>query len=169
MTIKKQMNILDVGCGGRLEEHRPLSGENVVSVDIDTEAKASVRGDIQLLPFPDNSFDIVYASHVLEHVHNPMQAVEELKRVTKNIVIIKVPNAHALFSDESVGHYFSWNRYTLRHLLEKFFAKTELTITVRYDKVHGKIRKQLYTLKVLLLTLLSGQKRELTAICYKKP
>lgn len=38
---------------------------------------------IEDLPFEDNEFDYVYASHILEHVDNPAKACAELQRVAK--------------------------------------------------------------------------------------
>jgi ubiquinone/menaquinone biosynthesis C-methylase UbiE len=35
------------------------------------------------LPFPDETFDLVVCSEVLEHLHNYMDAVDEIKRVLK--------------------------------------------------------------------------------------
>lgn len=49
--------------------------------------------DITNLPFPDQSFDVVFASHVLEHVSNDRQALVEIKRILKSpgIAILPVP------------------------------------------------------------------------------
>ena len=51
------------------------------------------RVDIQDLPFEDASYDVVYASHVLEHIRNDRQAVKEIRRVLKpgGIAILPVP------------------------------------------------------------------------------
>lgn len=49
--------------------------------------------DIQKLPFPDQSFDVVYASHVLEHIRDDIKALSEIHRVLKadGIAILPVP------------------------------------------------------------------------------
>ncbi len=39
--------------------------------------------DIQALPFPDSSFDVVVADQVLEHVRNPFKAIQESIRVLR--------------------------------------------------------------------------------------
>ena len=41
------------------------------------------RVDIQHLPFQDASYDIVYASHVLEHIPDDEQALSEIRRILK--------------------------------------------------------------------------------------
>ncbi|WFD45020.1 hypothetical protein MPSI1_003696 [Malassezia psittaci] len=40
-------------------------------------------GDIHSLPFGDNSFDVVHAHQVLQHVGDPVQALKEMWRVVK--------------------------------------------------------------------------------------
>ena len=40
------------------------------------------EGDLEAIPFPDEpKFDFLYASHVLEHTHNPQKAISEINRV----------------------------------------------------------------------------------------
>jgi SAM-dependent methyltransferase len=55
------------------------------------------------LPFPDATFDIVYAGNVLEHTENPVKVVEEGIRVLRpgGIFHTEVPNYLACFE----GHY----------------------------------------------------------------
>lgn len=55
--------------------------------------EADDRADIHNLPYPDESFDFVLCSHVLEHVEDPRRAVSELRRVLKqdSIAILMVP------------------------------------------------------------------------------
>jgi len=42
-----------------------------------------LRGDATRLPFPDNTFDSVVTSEVLEHIQNDVVAISELHRVLK--------------------------------------------------------------------------------------
>jgi SAM-dependent methyltransferase len=44
---------------------------------------ADVKADITNLPFPDESFDVIFCNHVLEHIPNDQQAMMELYRVMK--------------------------------------------------------------------------------------
>jgi len=52
--------------------------------------------DIQSIPYPDNSFDLVFASHVLEYVKNDKQAIKEIKRVLRpgGLAFLPVPMLH---------------------------------------------------------------------------
>lgn len=44
---------------------------------------ADVRCDIQQMPFADNSFDVIFCNHVLEHVDDDRKAMRELYRVMR--------------------------------------------------------------------------------------
>ena len=39
--------------------------------------------DVHKMPYPDETFDWVFADFVIEHIENPWQAVNEMKRVLK--------------------------------------------------------------------------------------
>ena len=49
--------------------------------------------DIQELPFENETYDFVYASHVLEHIPNDEKAISEIRRILKpsGIAILPVP------------------------------------------------------------------------------
>lgn len=45
-----------------------------------------------MLPFPDNSFDLAWEWAALWHITNPAQLVEELARISSNLVLLAMPN-----------------------------------------------------------------------------
>ena len=49
--------------------------------------------DLQKLPFADQTYDFVFASHVLEHIRNDNKAISEIRRILKlnGIAILPVP------------------------------------------------------------------------------
>jgi SAM-dependent methyltransferase len=51
------------------------------------------RVDLQNLPFKNNTYDCVFASHVLEHIKNDKKAISEIHRILKpdGIAILPVP------------------------------------------------------------------------------
>lgn len=51
-----------------------------------------IQGDIHKLPYPDNSFDTVICTEVLEHVVEPEKALQELVRVSSKYVVLTVPS-----------------------------------------------------------------------------
>ena len=77
-----------------------------VTADIDSPI-ADVTADIINLPFNDNSFDVIFCNHVLEHVQDDTKAMKELFRVMKKggMGIFQVPqdlNRDITFEDNSI-------------------------------------------------------------------
>jgi SAM-dependent methyltransferase len=59
-----------------------LFKENYLTADLnDTSAK--IKMDITDIQYPEESFDFIYCSHVLEHIVDDQQAMRELNRVVK--------------------------------------------------------------------------------------
>lgn len=50
-----------------------------------------VQGDLTRLPFPDNSFDVVFCSEVIEHVPAVEKACSEIARVARHEILVGVP------------------------------------------------------------------------------
>jgi SAM-dependent methyltransferase len=50
-----------------------------------------VQASALALPFADNTFDLVLAIEVLEHLPDPRQALLEIARVASDAVVISVP------------------------------------------------------------------------------
>jgi SAM-dependent methyltransferase len=79
---------------------------NIKYVSVDLESPlAMVQMDVTRLAFPDESFDFVLCSHVLEHVPDDQRALRELHRVLKRSgwAILQVPiKREHTFEDLSV-------------------------------------------------------------------
>ncbi|MFX0132590.1 MAG: methyltransferase domain-containing protein [Candidatus Hodarchaeota archaeon] len=75
----------------------------------------------EFLPLKDNSFDIVNASQVLEHILTPPLLLREMKRVSKDIVMLDVPNLRRFFPEKNPKHLYTWSHQSLRNLLELFY------------------------------------------------
>lgn len=85
----KMLHIAPEAC---LEDRfRGTIGTGYLTADL--FAKADIKMDITDIQFPDNAFDIVYCSHVLEHVPDDRKAMLEFWRVLKpdGWAIIMVP------------------------------------------------------------------------------
>jgi len=102
--------ILDVGCG--LHPKGDVNVDLLVPDDVqgyvlDPKTISNfVKADACFLPFKPNVFDQVECHHLLEHLDNPMQAVEEMVRVAKDKIVIAVPN----FYFEIIGNLFRKGR-----------------------------------------------------------
>lgn len=77
--------MLDVGCGAAYQSSLlRSSGRTILSMDIANRAyytNLNVLGDCTYLPFRDNCFDVIYCSHVLEHIQDRRKALLEMIRV----------------------------------------------------------------------------------------
>jgi SAM-dependent methyltransferase len=96
-------SVLDIGCAtGALLDFLRGRGWRVTGVEISPSAgyaQKERRLDVRNLPleecgFPDNSFDVVLASHLIEHLNSPRSFLTETYRVLKNggRVFITTPN-----------------------------------------------------------------------------
>lgn len=110
LEIKEDDKILDCGCGEGfyvMVITNLFPKVKIVGLDHDVEIleKAKkwigedknvtwVGGDIYKTPFPDNFFDKIILSEVLEHVPDDFQALKEVKRVLKpgGTLATTVPN-----------------------------------------------------------------------------
>jgi len=141
----------------------------IVHVDVDFSTGPDVCSDVLALPFRDRTFNVVYASHLLEHVSNPLAALTELKRVARKAVVVKVPNARYRNADESEEHLFSWNLATFEHLIRKVFVDVDVYKSRRFSTATKKpLLRIVHKVKALGLMLLSGDENELTAVCSLK-
>ena len=104
--ISSADRVLDLGCGfGRHAFEAARRGGNVIAVDRSAEElqqvnalfaamraqgeipvstiTRAVRADLLALPFPDDYFDVIMASEVLEHIPDDERAMAEIARVVR--------------------------------------------------------------------------------------
>jgi|SRR4051794_9219499 len=82
--------------------------------------------DGEHLPVPDEAYDLVFATHVLEHVPDPVPLTRELLRAGR-AVVIEVPleanlsarRPAARAASEGVGHLHRFHRRAIRGLVEE--------------------------------------------------
>jgi len=102
-------NKLNLGCG---KDYRL----GWVNLDCNKKMKADVYADLEKkLPFKDNTFEYVYTEHVLEHIHNFIPLMAELKRICKNNAIIEIRVPHALsmlaYQDPTHVRFFTYRSF----------------------------------------------------------
>ena len=65
-----------------LSRFKKLSHIDLITADLYSPI-VDVKADICNLPFEENSFDIIFCNHVLEHIEDDKKAMQELYRVLK--------------------------------------------------------------------------------------
>ncbi len=93
---------------------------NYINCDIDP-AKAMCSQNITNTTFENNYFDIIFCSHVLEHIEDDIKAMKELKRILK-------PDGFAILQ---VPYFSEWNGKKLETTFEDF--------SIKYPKEREKI------------------------------
>jgi len=78
---------LDIGCGDN-------KAPGAIGVDVSVTPVVEVLGTANALPFRESSADIIYLSHVLEHVDSLVATIEEIWRVAKPGAFIHVWSPH---------------------------------------------------------------------------
>lgn len=100
-SLKPQMSILDIGCGPGtitadlaelVPEGRVTAVDHAPGILDRARATAAERGlenvefavaDVHALDHPDDTFCVVHAHQVLQHVGDPVRALREMYRVTR--------------------------------------------------------------------------------------
>src|SRR3989344_1390921 len=126
--ISKTKDILDIGGGEPfqkwLAEYKDLfKHSNYRTMDYDPLSGAEVVGDIHAIPLADASVDSIICHCVLEHVKDPIRAVNELHRILRpgGILFGRVPSIYRYHARK--GHYPDYWRFfddTLIFLLHDF-------------------------------------------------
>lgn len=132
--------VLEVGCGsGRLLVQLAERGWEVHGLEPSAAAVATLTahhqlpvtvGTIEEAAFPAGSFDLIIASMVLEHLHDPLNDVLKLRRWIRpgGHLTGSVPNcaswefgffASEWFALQLPTHLFHYTPATLTHLLER--------------------------------------------------
>jgi SAM-dependent methyltransferase len=134
---RRDLNILDVGCGTGLMMRDMADMGTVDGVDIADEAVEYCRqrgvehvtqASVVELPFPNQHFDVITGVDILEHIEDDVAALREWRRVLKpgGRLFLFVPAHQWLWSlqDEISGHQ---RRYTARGL-RQVVAEAGLTV-----------------------------------------
>lgn len=106
MQLKPKVKALDLGCGvgGLTRDFARASGAFVTGItasseEVETANKMNsdlglgylckvVQGDMQALPFADNSFDVVSAVYCLKYLTTLDRVMSEIRRVLKRLLVL---------------------------------------------------------------------------------
>jgi len=104
--IHPEATVLDLGAGAGIVEAMNFRGHagRVCGVDLDPRVVENpyldegIVADAGKIPYPDASFDLVFADNVMEHIDKPDQVFAEIERVLR-------PGGRLLFKTPNKSHY----------------------------------------------------------------
>jgi len=117
--IEKQIKgktVLDIACGTgfmakRLfEKHYEVTAADFILPDASNFSQITwIESHIENTPFENQQFDTVICAHTLEHTQYLHQAIKELRRITKQRLIIIVPKQRPyLYTFDLHLHFFPY-------------------------------------------------------------
>lgn len=125
MKKKKNIKILDLGCG-----KRKVKGS--IGMDISSQSDADVIHDLNKFPYPfkKNTFNTIHSYDCLEHLDDVIKVMEEIHRIAKPEakVFITVPHfsSHNFYSDLTHQHPFAVRSFD-------FFSPDESSVIKYYQ------------------------------------
>lgn len=135
-SVKEGDRVLDIGVGtGRLLGHVPNARRYGIDVSLNYLARLAgsgievCMGSVESLPYPEDFFDVVVCTDVLEHVFDLKAAVSEIARTLKpgGVFILRVPYKEDLSQYLSKDlpykyvHVRSFDEYALEILFCRIF------------------------------------------------
>lgn len=120
-------DIVDVGCGkGNFVENVRYDAKSVLGVEIDSACRRNleekgISNAADLSHLPDDSIDTVFCFHVLEHLIEPVNILNEMRRVIKpsGVVVIEVPHARdfllTTLGGDAYKRFALWSQHLVLH------------------------------------------------------
>ena len=92
-------NILEIGTGTNFLKKQLFDKYKYKTLDIDSNLNPDILGSVDKIPLKDNSFDLVCAFQILEHLpfNKFERSLKEIARVSKKDVLISLPYCNASF------------------------------------------------------------------------
>ncbi|RWC06675.1 MAG: class I SAM-dependent methyltransferase [Mesorhizobium sp.] len=104
--LSRDSIVLDLGAGAGIVAHMDFRGHaaRICGIDLDSRVTENpyldegVVTDGSLIPYPDETFDVVFSDNVLEHLADPNAVFAEVFRVLK-------PGGRYMFKTPNKTHY----------------------------------------------------------------
>jgi SAM-dependent methyltransferase len=119
--VFENKKILDIGCG---RNKHP----GAIGLDFMDLPGVDVVADLNKgLPFDDESFDVVMANQVLEHVQNLVELIYEIRRVLKpgGLLVAHVPYFRSSWAHVDPTHLRSFALNSMDYFVENTFIYNE--------------------------------------------
>ena len=91
-----------------------------VSLDINPGARPVILGDAHSIPFLNEMFDVILANNVIEHLHDPIRGVNEMRRILRpgGTLYFTIPFLYPVH--EAPNDYMRLTRFGLERLFSDF-------------------------------------------------
>lgn len=111
--------VLDIGCGAKPYRKYLAGAQDYVGMDECKQVEPDVLGTAQNIAFPNEYFDSVICTEVLEHLPEPQTAIQEICRVLKNggFLYLTVPQEWPLHYEPN--DFYRFTKFGIKYLLEK--------------------------------------------------
>lgn len=164
-------SILHIAPENELRKFFKKKFNNYVSGDLKRN-DVDKKFDIQNIPFDNESFDIVFASHVLEYPNDDKKAISEFRRILKpnGVAVLPIPLVHEKTVDRTDRH----NVTRMMHepgldyfaRFELFFSKVEIHKSDMYPKEHQLFIFRGNLTNVYPLAVGDGWNSDIVPVCY---
>jgi 2-polyprenyl-3-methyl-5-hydroxy-6-metoxy-1,4-benzoquinol methylase len=155
MNGSRKGKLLDVGCGnGQFLAKMQNLGWEAMGIEPDVQAAQVAQKqfgvpvimiNLEKAGLPDNYFDVVTMNHVIEHLDDPINSLQECQRILKprGKLILLSPNinslGHKIFREFWLGidpprHFYLYSLQTLKACIEKVGFQIE---TLRTTERHA--------------------------------
>lgn len=140
----KDLDVLDVGClAGNFLDYLREKGVNYktfTGIDLSEKSVEIAKNkysygqykwevqDCQKMTFPDNSFDVITAMEVLEHIDNPKTFLKEAHRLLRKngVLLITTPNQDRI---KDPSHVWSYTPIDIFNMLFEISKNVNIQLT----------------------------------------
>ena len=163
-NYKKDGKVLDIGCGTG-EFLNALSQNGFITNGIEPNNSArnfaienynlDIKGEKEISSFENNSFDVITMWHVLEHVYNLEERVEQIQKLLKpdGVLVVAVPNPDSYDAKkyekfwaayDVPRHLYHFGQNDIKNLFGKFSFELVKTIPMKFDSYYVSLLSEKY-------------------------
>ncbi|MBM82375.1 MAG: hypothetical protein CMJ78_17555 [Planctomycetaceae bacterium] len=129
--------VLCVGCrnGAELDYIEETCNATTQGLDLFSQDNRITVGDMHAMPFANDSFDVVYSCHSLEHAFDIKQAISEFYRLARpeGIIAIEIPIKYELSDTDR------WDVGSVSGLLEHFGSQSHEVLKQETSDEHVRV------------------------------
>ncbi len=161
---KQKGRLLDIGCGtGEFLNYCTQKGWNTLGIEPDENARKQgienysldIKEEVFLKKIAADTIDVISMWHVLEHVYNLDERIEEIKRILKpdGTLFIAVPNCDsfdATFYKEFWAaydvprHLYHFRKENIKQLMGNHQLKVEEIFPMKFDSFYVSMLSEKY-------------------------